>query len=112
MALDITADTAKVAVIAAGGEVAESDFVAAEWTRNAPVPGTKSDIHPLSTEYRYAKVTGTVDGASDSAWIRWLMGPSGVVAAPAGSKSVDVYGWVGDSPETIIRKLGTIKMTA
>lgn len=111
MALDLTADIVKVAITAFGVKPTPADFVTAAWTRTPPLAGTKPDIDLLSTEYRYVKVTGQVsDGSTDTAWVQFLMGPLGAVAADAAGNA-DVWAQVADSPETIVRKVGTIKVS-
>ncbi|WP_152187039.1 hypothetical protein [Segeticoccus rhizosphaerae] len=104
MALDITLDAAEVAIVPNGTQPTDSDWVAAEWVRAAPtqqLPGTNR----LTTDYWFLKVTGTVDNATDFAYLRVLVGPTGAVALPADpAKKVDVWSRIHDDPETPVQK--------
>lgn len=110
MALDITGDSAQLAVVAQNTDPAATDWVTADWVRTAPA-GTKTQISHLSTEYRYIKIVATVAGETDTAWLRLLLGPSGgVVDKPAGA-TYAVWAKVTDSPEVPVLLAGTIKVT-
>lgn len=110
MAFDLTDDAVEIAIIATKTAVTAADFVPADWVRNAPNDQAQP-LSPLSTAYRYVKVTATVtntDGSkeSDSAWVRVLLGPDGDLAPPAGTNDVHVH--VTDSPEDIYLKAGKL----
>jgi hypothetical protein len=101
MALDITLDPAMLAVVPKGALPTDTDWIAAEWVRDAPtVPLTSTNR--LTTVYWYAKITATVNGESDSAWLRVLIGPTGTIALPDAT-SVNVYSKITDSPEVPVQ---------
>lgn len=105
--MDITADTVKIAIVLNTTTPAPGDYITAEWTRTPPA-GTVADYSRQSIEYRYFKVSGTADGATDSAWARIVVGTD-IVLAAAG-----VYNcWVKvvDSPETPAKLAGTMTVT-
>lgn len=107
MTFDLTTDVGEVAVLPTGAEPTEPDWVAADWVREAPSGPSK--INRYSTVYRYMKVTATVDGETDSAWLRLLIGPDGVVALPdSPAAKVGVYGRITDSPEIVVLLFGAL----
>ncbi|MGH3502703.1 MAG: hypothetical protein ACRDQA_17690 [Nocardioidaceae bacterium] len=113
MTFDLTADPVEIAMVLTGTEVTTADFVVVEWVRAAPVEQAQP-LFRLSTAYRYTKITATVLTASDtketdSAWIRVLVGPAGVVA-PARGKN-DVWAHIGDSPEDLYLLVGKLSVT-
>lgn len=107
MALDITLDIAEVAIVASGAMPTEGDWVPAEWVRVAPSQPLAQD-NRLTTDYWYLKVTAVVDNATDFAWLRILVGPSGVVALPADGNKADVWSRVHDDPEVPVQKHGSV----
>ena len=109
MALDITTDAAMLAVVPAGTQPTDTDWVAATWTRDAPTTSLPS-TNRLTTVYWYAKVTGTVGAETDSAWLQLLVGPAGTVALPDAAK-VDVWSKITDTPEVPIQKHGTVTIS-
>ena len=110
MALDITLDPAMLAVVTKGTQPTDADWVAAEWVRTAPT-GPLASTNRLTTAYWYAKVTGTVNGETDSAWLRLLVGPAGTVALPDAAAGVDVWSKITDSPEVPVQKHSTVTIT-
>lgn len=94
--MDITTDIVKIAIVSHGVAPVMADYKDAEWT-NIPPAGTSSAISRQSIEYRYFKVTGTVDGASSTAWARIVVG-SDIVLTTAGS--YDCWVKVVDNPES------------
>lgn len=109
MAFDITADPAQIAVVAQNTVPETADWIEGDWVRQAPA-GTRTQISHLSTEYRYVKVVATVEGETDTAWLRFLVGPEGgVVDRPPASYSVWVK--VTDSPEVPVRRAGQLQVT-
>lgn len=102
MALDITTDPAMLAIVPTGTQPTDADWVAAEWVRDAPT-GPLASTNRLTTAYWYAKVTGTVNGETDFAWLRVLVGPAGTVDLPDGA-GADVWSKITDSPEVPVQK--------
>lgn len=105
--MDITADAVKVAIVLSTTTPVSGDYVTAEWTRTQPA-GTSANYSRQSIEYRYFKVTGTVDGASDTAWARVVVGTD-IVLATAGTYNCWVK--VLDNPETPAIMAGTMVVT-
>lgn len=113
MAFDLTLDAVEVALAPSGTEITTTDFVVAEWVREAPAEAGKP-LHHLTTAYRYVKVTATVTTAgvkeTDSAWVRILLGPGGIIAPAKGTYGVWVH--ITDSPEDLyLPAEGNIKIT-
>lgn len=117
MAFSLTDDTVKIAIVASKADPDVSDWVAAEWVGHAPSAKAPSLSH-LSTEFRYFKVAATVvddetgDAESDTQFARVLIGPaSGGFFAQDGAGTCDAYVQVGDDPEVVVQKAGTIQFT-
>lgn len=117
MAFDLTADTVSIALVAKGADPGDSDWTVAAWVVNAPTAKAPSLSH-LSTEYRYFKVAATVvndvDGTteSDAAYARILIGPgAGGFFAQSVAVTLDAYVKVGDDPEVVVQKAGTVAFT-
>lgn len=108
MALDITADTAQVAIVTKGTLPSDADWHDAAWVRSAPTSKVTTQ-NPLTTEYRYIPVSGTTPDGTDTAYLRVLVGPGGDVQLPA-TGSVDVWVKVVDNPETVVLKVGSISV--
>lgn len=106
--MDLTSLTGQVAIVPTGTRPASGDWVAGEWTRTPP-QSTTANIDRVSTEFRYNKITATVDGATDSAWLRVLVGPDGAIS-PAPGK-VDHYVKVTADPEKPAINTGTYNVT-
>lgn len=109
MAFDITLDAAELAIVPTGTKPASGDWVTATWTRVAPVQPLTSDDR-LSTDYWFAKVTGTVNGETDSAWLRVLVGPTGTIAIGSSVTKVDIYSRVHDTPEVPVQRHGSVSI--
>lgn len=117
MAFDLTLDAISVALVTKGTDPTDTDWTAASWVRNAPTTPATS-LSRLSTEYRYFKVAATVvndtDGTteSDTAYARILIGPAaGGFFAQASAGILDAYIRVGDDPEVVVQKAGTVSFT-
>lgn len=117
MAFDLTLDTVQVALVASGTDPVTGDWVTADWVRNAPTLKAPS-LSKLSTEYRYFKVSATVVNnttgltESSTAYARILIGPgTGGSFAQTVKATLDAFTKVGDDPEVVVQKSGTIAFT-
>lgn len=108
--MDITSFTGQIAVVTSKSQPAAGDWHDAEWVRVAPA-GTSPNIWRGSLEYRYVKLTGTMDGATDSAWLRVTVGATGADIVLTTAGAYDMYAKLTGDPESPGLLCGTFNVT-